>query len=67
MEENKPVMHVSVSLNYQVLNMDNKLQVLLILFSMLEGVVQLFSAFHYVTTAYMRWRKDIIQQTETVL
>ncbi len=34
--------------------------------SLLAAVVQLNSAFHHVTTAYMRRRRDTNQQTETV-
>ncbi len=47
-------------------NMDNKLQALPTLLSLLAAVVQLNSAFyHHTTTAYM-CRKDITRQTVTV-
>ncbi len=47
-------------------DMDNKLQALLTLLSLLTAVVQLNSAFHHATTAYMRRRKDITQRAVTV-
>ncbi len=40
--------------------MDNELQALLTLLSLLAAVIQLDSAFYHATTAYMRRLKDII-------
>ncbi len=47
-------------------DMDNKLQPLLTLLSLLAAVVQLNSAFHHATTANMHRRKDITQWPATV-
>ncbi len=51
---------------WRYFNMDNKLQAMLTLSSLLAAVVHLISAFHHATTAYMQRRKDIIQRTATV-
>ncbi|KAG1925610.1 protein ALP1-like [Pimephales promelas] len=42
-------------------NMDNELQALLTLMSLLAAVVQANSAFYNAITAYMRWRQTIIR------
>ncbi len=46
--------------------MDNKLQSFLTFLPPPAAAVQLDSAFHHATTAYMCRRKDVIQQTLTV-
>ncbi len=62
-------MYLWISTTRHYFNMDNKLQELLTLLSLLAAVVQLNSAFyHHVTTVHVRRRKDkmIIQWTSTV-
>ncbi len=46
--------------------MDNELQALLTVLSLLAVIVELNSAFHQAATAYMLRRKEIIQRTVTV-
>ncbi len=60
-------MYQWASTTWHYFNIDNELQPLLTLLSLLAAVMQLNSTFyHHATTAYMHGRKDISQRTVTV-
>ncbi len=58
--------YLLASTTWHYFNMDNKLQALLTLFSLLAAVLQLNSVFDHVAAAYMCRRRDVIWRTTSV-